>query len=68
MQRRPACKFWQETARRLMKCSIVFSYSVHGASLLAKFTDLLVYLSLHKNLLFLQFQFKATVCSMVLMA
>jgi len=54
-------------SKRLMKCLIVFSYSVHSAPLLAKFTDLLVYLSLHKNPLFLQTQFKTTVCNMVLM-
>lgn len=66
MQCRTACKFWQETARRLMKCLIVFSYSVHSASLLEKFTDLVVYLSLNKNPLFLQTQFKTTLCNMVL--
>lgn len=68
MQRRAACKFWPETARRLMKCSIVFSYSMHSASLLAKFTDLLAYFSLNNNLLFLQVQFRATACSMALIA
>lgn len=68
MQRRAACKFWPETARRLMKRSIVFSYSMHSASLLAKFTDLLAYFSLNNNLLFLQVQFRATACSMALIA
>lgn len=67
MQCRTAYKFWQETARRLMKCLIVFPYSAHSASLLAKFTDLLVHLSLNKNPLFLQMQFKTTVCNTVLM-
>lgn len=31
-----------------------FSHSVHSAALLAKFTDLLTYLRLNKNPLFLQ--------------
>lgn len=51
-----------------MKCSIVFSYSVHSAPLLAKFTDLLTYFSLNNNLLFLQVQFRAPACSTALIA
>lgn len=67
MQRRTGCKCWQETARELVKRSIVFSYSVHSALLFTKSTDLLVDSSLNKNALFLQMQFKTTVCEMVLM-
>lgn len=37
------------------------SHSVHSAALLAKFTDLLIYLRLNKNPLFLQMQFKTPV-------
>lgn len=62
-----ACKSWQEAARKLMKCSIVFSYSVHSAPLSAKHSDGPVSLSLNKNPLFLPAQSKSTVCSTVLM-